>query len=340
MGTMTASIARDTPIPPPQPNTADGAARRVGAEIEFAALDCASAADAVAARFGGAVTQVDPYRYLVETPTYGRFIVELDTQFVHPDEEADADARADKETERLRRALEDGLRTAIGEVTRMYLPVEVIAPPLTVGELPELDALLADLRARGARGTRDSVVYAFGLQLNIEMPALDANTVLAYLRAYLVCADWLRRDIGIDLTRRVLPFIQPFPRSYLRRVLESAYQPDLDTLIADYLADNATRNRDLDLLPLLAWLAPERVRTAVADPRLKARPAVHYRLPDSRIDDPDWRIVHEWNRWAATVEQLVAQPERLRGAAEAYRTHLAATWLSDWAEGAARWLDL
>ncbi len=337
---MIASIRSDTPIPPPQATTADGSPRRVGAELEFAALDCATAAEVVARRFGGEIARVDPYRYLVETTTYGRFKVELDTQFVHPEEESDAGARADKETERLRHALEDGLRTAIGEVTRMYLPVEVIAPPLAVGELPELDALLADLRAQGARGTRDSVVYAFGLQLNIDMPALDAATVLAYLRAYLVCADWLRRDIGIDLTRRVLPFIQPFPRGYLRHILRAEYAPDLETLITDYLDWNATRNRDLDMLPLLAWLAPDKVRAAVDDPRLKPRPAVHYRLPDSRIDDPTWRVVHEWNRWAATVEQLVNRPRRLRGAAEAYRAHLQESWLSDWAEGAAAWLAL
>jgi hypothetical protein len=335
---MSARILADTPIRPARPSKADGSPRLIGAEIEFAVLDCEPAARIVAARFGGRVERVDPYRYIVDSTTHGRFVVELDTQFVHPDEEDDAGARADKETERLRRAIEDGLRTAIGEVTRMYLPVEVICPPLPAAALPELDDLVADLRAAGARGTRDSVVYAFGLQLNIDMPALDAATILAYLRAYLVAADWLRHDIGIDLTRRVLPFIQPFPRSYLRHVLDPAYAPDLRTLIADYLAENATRNRDLDLLPLLAWLDPDRVHAAVDDPRLKARPAVHYRLPDSRVDDPDWRLVHEWNRWAATVEDLVERPADLLAAAEAYRTHLTESWIGDFAEGAAAWL--
>lgn len=335
---MTARILADTPIRPARATKADGSPRLIGAEVEFAALDCEPAARIVAERFGGAIERVDPYRYIVDSTSHGRFVVELDTQFVHPDEEDDATARADKESEHLQRALEDGLRMAIGEFTRMYLPVEVICPPLPVETLPELDGLVADLRAAGARGTRDSMVYAFGLQLNIDVPALDAATLLAYLRAYLVAADWLRDDIGIDLTRRVLPFIQPFPRPYLRRIMDPAYTPDLQTLIRDYLADNATRNRDLDMLPLFAWLDPERVHAAVDDPRLKARPAVHYRLPDSRVDDPDWRLVHEWNRWAATVEDLVTRPADLTAAADAYRRHLAANWIADFADEAQAWL--
>jgi hypothetical protein len=336
--TVSEEILNDTPIQPACAETSDGSPRRVGVEIEFAGLSCARAAAIVAARFGGEAREIDPYRFLVETTARGRFLVELDTQFVHGDEAADPKARAEKETERLREALEEGLRAAIGEVTKIYLPVEIICPPLGLEALPALDEIVAELRASGARGSKDSVVYAFGLQLNVDMPALDAETILAYLRAYLVSSDWLRAGIGVDLTRRVLPFIQPFPRSYLRHVLRADYAPDLATLIDDYLFYNPTRNRDLDVLPLFAWLAPDRVRAVVDDPRLKARPALHYRLPDSRVDDPDWRIVHEWNRWAVSVESLVGDRERLAGACAAYLSHLKQSWLGDWADGARIWL--
>ena len=318
--------------------TADGTPRRVGVEIEFAGLDCETAADAVHACFGGSIERIDPYRFVVDTTAHGRFLVELDTQFVHPGEEQDAKARADKESQRLGEALEEGLRIAIGEVTRMYLPVEVVCPPLEVHELTALDRLVGQLRALGARGSRDSMVYAFGLQLNVDMPALDARTVLDYLRAYLVSADWLRREIGIDLTRRVLPFIQPFPRAYLRHVLRPDYAPDMAALIDDYLFYNPTRNRALDMLPLFTWLAPERVYAVVEDPRLKSRPALHYRLPDSRVEDPHWLIAHEWNRWVATVEALSVDRERLLQACGAYLEHLQHNWLTDWAERASAWL--
>jgi hypothetical protein len=335
---MSDEIHQDRPIQPPRPTTDGGRPRCLGTEIEFAGLDCAVAADLVAARFPGTVQPVDMYRYLIDGTAHGKFVVELDTQFVHPEEGEDAVSRADKDSQRLGEALESGLRMAIGEVTRMYLPVEVIGPPMALDELPALDDLVADLRAAGARGSRDSVVYAFGLQINIDPPSVDAATILAYLRAYLVSADWLRQDIGIDLTRRVLPFIQPFPRSYLRHVLHPEYAPGLETLIDDYLFYNPTRNRDLDLLPLFTWLAPERVKAVVDDPRLKARPALHYRLPDSRVDDPTWRITHEWNRWAVSVERLAGDPERLRAASAAYLEHLKQSWLGDWAEGAVAWL--
>lgn len=220
----------------------------------------------------------------------------------------------------------------------MYLPVELVCPPVEIAELARLDEMTRRLRRAGALGTRESVVYAFGLQLNLDLPAMDAGTILRYLRAYLLCADWLRRDIGIDLTRRVLPFIQPYPKTYIQRVLAPGYEPNLGQLIDDYLVYNPSRNRDLDLLPLFTFLAPQKVRAAVDDPRLKARPALHYRLPDSRIDDPDWGIVQEWNRWARTVEALAEDPDRLQAMAQSYRRYLEDAWFPDWAEAADAWL--
>jgi hypothetical protein len=327
------------PILPSLARTADGDPRRVGVEIEFAGLDVPEAARVVCTQTGGRLQEVDRYRYLVEETGRGTYVIELDTQYVHPSEEGEAERRADIESERLGRALEEGLRIAIGEVTRMYLPVEVVCPPLPIDELPMLDRLAMHLRAAGAQGSRDSLVYAFGLQLNPDLPALDAETVLTYLRAYLVCADLLRRDIGIDLTRRVLPFIQPYPRSYLRKVLPASYAPDLGRLIEDYLFHNPTRNRDLDLLPLFMFLAPEKVRATVDDPRLKARPALHYRLPDCNIQDPDWGVVLEWNRWARTVEALAADPARLRRMCDAYYAYLQDAWFPDWGEAAEGYLQ-
>ena len=328
----------ETPIQPAHPITADGTPRRIGVEVEFAGLDCAPAAEIVAEITGGKLQAVDRYRYLIEETGQGTYVVELDTQYVHPEEGGQAEERIRLESERLGRAIEEGLRTAIGEVTRMYLPVELVCPPVGIDELPKLDEMTRCLRAAGATGTRDSVVYAFGLQLNPDLPAMDARTILRYLQAYLVCADWLRRDIGIDLTRRVLPFIQPYPRAYIQKVLDPSYAPDIGQLIDDYLVHNPSRNRDLDLLPLFTFLAPQKVRAAVDDPRLKARPALHYRLPDSRIDDPDWGVVAEWNRWARTVEALADDPDRLQAMAQAYLRYLEDAWFPDWAEAADAWL--
>ena len=327
-----------SPIQPATATTADDTPRRVGVEIEFAGLDCARAAQIVADVTGGKLQEVDRYRFLIEETGQGTYVVELDTQYVHPEEGGQAEERVQLESERLGHALEEGLRTAIGEVTRMYLPVELVCPPVEIAELARLDEMTRRLRVAGAMGTRDSVVYAFGLQLNPDLPSMDAETILRYLRAYLVCADWLRRDIGIDLTRRVLPFIQPYPRAYAQLVLDPGYAPGLAQLIDDYLAHNPTRNRDLDLLPLFTFLAPQKVRATVDDPRLKARPALHYRLPDSRIDDPGWGIVTEWNRWARSVEALADDSRRLTAMSQDYLRYLENAWFPDWAEAADVWL--
>ena len=329
----------ESPIQPAHTTTADGTPRRIGVEVEFAGLDCAPAAQIVAEVTGGKLQEVDRYRYLIEETGQGTYVVELDTQYVHPEEGGQAEERVQLESERLGRAIEEGLRTAVGEVTRMYLPVELVCPPVGIAELSKLDEMTARLRQAGAMGTRDSVVYAFGLQLNPDLPAMDAPTILRYLRAYLVCADWLRRDIGIDLTRRVLPFIQPYPKAYIQKVLAPGYDPDLAQLIDDYLLHNPTRNRDLDLLPLFTFLAPQKVKAAVDDPRLKARPALHYRLPDSRIDDANWGIVTEWNRWAGAVEALADDSDRLRAMGQAYLRYLEDAWFPDWAEAADVWLN-
>ena len=111
--------------------------------------------------------------------------------------------------------------------------------------------------------------------------------------------------------RRALPFADPFPRTYVRKVVDPNYQPALPQLVDDYLEANPTRNRELDLLPLFTHLAPERVRAKVADALIKARPTYHYRLPDTRLSDPAWSLIVEWNRWVE-VEHLAADAAALR----------------------------
>jgi hypothetical protein len=103
----------------------------------------------------------------------------------------------------------------------------------------------------------------------------------------------------------------------VRRLAEADYRPFLAELIDDYLAANPTRNRDLDLLPLLLFLDEARVRAVLPNEKINGRPAFHYRLPDSRVSDPGWSIAPEWNRWVA-VERLAADPERLEMVGRAY----------------------
>ena len=103
----------------------------------------------------------------------------------------------------------------------------------------------------------------------------------------------------------------------LRRIVQPDYQPDIATFIDDYLSHNPTRNRDLDLLPLLHHFDARRVRAVLPNEKINGRPTFHYRLPDARVSDPGWSIAPDWNRWVA-VERLAADRDRLEAVGAAF----------------------
>ena len=242
--------------PPPQWRADDGAMRRIGAEIEFSALDCRESALIVQRRFGGRLEEVEAWRYYVLDSEFGDFTIELDTQYAHArqrtQEEADGDLSEFER--RIADTLDRELSEALGDIGSLWLPIEIVSPPVPLDRLPDLDPLVADLRAAGAEGTDEALVFAFATQLNMEVVSREPSSVLAHLKAYLLLSEELRAEIDPHLTRRLLPFSDPFPRSYVGKVVDPAYQPDLATMIDDYLAANATRNRGLDMLPLFAEL--------------------------------------------------------------------------------------
>ena len=94
----------------------------------------------------------------------------------------------------------------------------------------------------------------------------------------------------------------------------------LEDLTRHYLEKTPTRNRALDLLPLLREADEAQVVEALGKDAesVNARPAFHYRLPDSRIGEPDWSLLREWRRWCL-VEQVASRPELL--------THLSEAWI-------------
>ena len=78
-----------------------------------------------------------------------------------------------------------------------------------------------------------------------------------------------------------------------------------------FLAMTPTRNRPLDMLPLLAHIDETQVMAAPVERHLiKPRPAFHYRLPNCLIDEADWSLAEAWNDWLA-VERLASDPAEL-----------------------------
>ena len=58
------------------------------------------------------------------------------------------------------------------------------------------------------------------------------------------------------------------------------------------------------------YLDRDRIRARLPEEKISARPAFHYRLPNSSVDEEDWRISREWMIWMK-VEQLAADERQL-----------------------------
>jgi hypothetical protein len=288
---------------PPILHNEEGRLRTVGVEIEFVGPTAEETARRVSEILGGQVVQVDPHAFRVEGSSLGDVLVELDSRIVHPE----------KSTGLLGDVI-PVLAAWFGSAASYLVPCELVTSPLPIDRLHEVDALLGILRDAGAHGTQDAAVYAFGLHFNPEIPRLEVGTAVATLKAFVLLNAWLRREVVPDPTRAWLGVAAPFPAEYVQRIVAPDYWPDLPAFIDDYLAVNATRNRDLDLLPLLLHFDAERVRAVLPNEKIKARPTFHYRLPDARASDPGWSIAPDWNRWVA-VERLAADRDRLESVA-------------------------
>lgn len=305
-------IPRDRFLPLPSPDRTDGRPRRTGVEIEFAGLTEAQAAGIVRDLWGGRIEADGPHLVHVRGGALGEVAVTLDTG--------------------LKRHAGKPLADKALALARTVAPVEIVTAPLCPDRLPQTDRLVAALRRAGASGSRDGLLYGFGVHLNPEVIAETAAAILPTVRAYGLVEDWLRAVDPIDPARRLLPFVDPWPRRLVDLLAAEAADWSLADLTRAYLEITPSRNRGLDLLPLLAHLDPDAVAAALpGGDKTSGRPTWHYRLPDSRVDEADWSIAYEWNRWRV-VEQVAADPALLDRLARdwiAYRADPAAV-RGDW----------
>ena len=319
----------------PLTHRTDGELRRVGVEIELNGLPLERLAQLTAEVLQLKVATDGRYQYRLSGDPAGDWLAEVDFRLLK--EMGQQQYQAGEWGDEVRQRLENLLH----RVAEPFVPLELVSPPLPLSRLGDIETLNKVLREAGAQGSSKQLLNAFGLQFNPEMPALDVDTIRRYLQAFLCLYDWLHQRAQTDFARRVTPYIDPFPRDYIQRVLSADYRPDLATLINDYLHWNPTRNRPLDLLPLFTELDPKRVRATTDDPLIKARPTLHYRMPDCQIHRTDWSPALAWNDWCQ-VEFLAADEPRLAGCCAALGRHLhhpLERWLNDWvAEVEAQWL--
>lgn len=257
----------------------DGSPRHIGVEIEYSGVPLDRSAQTVQSLFGGEITSISRHQKKVINTEYGDFTLELDASLLKKME--------DKETSPISTImgnLSAELDDLLSNVAEKFVPYEIAAPPIPISELDSINRLISHLRLQGALGTTHALHYAFGVHLNIEPPEKDTQTVLSFFRVFLILQAWIERQSELDLTRQISPFINDYPSSCLKLMMDSDYAPDQSQFTQDYIEHNPTRNRAIDMLPILAYWDEATVRDALPDEKISPRPAFHYRLPNSKID--------------------------------------------------------
>lgn len=300
---------------PPWQKNAEGLPRRCGVEIEMNGVTLDHVTQLLSKTFSLSVSAPGRYERLLSGDPAGDWVVELDFDLLKKM------GRQEHERETFSGELNDSAEALLKKVSLPLVPLEIVTPPLPLDRLIEVEKLIVALRHIGARGTSDQLTNAFGMQFNPEIHSKDPHQLSAFIKAFLCCYEWLYERSKVNLMRRMTRFAEPFPRSYVLKVIDLDYWPDQAVLIDDYLADNPTRNRALDCLPLFAYLDESRVMSVIDDQLVKPRPTWHYRLPNCEIDRADWGLYVAWNDWVL-IEKLAANEETLKNCCLAYHVFL------------------
>lgn len=292
----------------PEATTEDGRPRAVGIELEFGGLPPRAAADSLVAAVGGTVVADGPHSFRICRTSIGDVTIELDARHAHPA----------KYGHELSLKLSPLAADLFGRYAGWAVPTELITQPLTLDRFGEVERIIAELRSMGARGVSDIAWRQFGFHLNPEVAKVEVDTISGVLRAYILLEEALRAAAMEGLPRYRQGLLPPiFPLSYARKILSPDYRPSMSEFLQDYLAENPTRHRGLDLLPLLAFVDLPTVRRVLPAEKIRPRPVFHYRLPLSRIDRAGWSIAADWNLWVS-IERLAADKGRLASLSEAF----------------------
>lgn len=287
--------------PLPRPLTETGSPRKVGVEVEFSGLPEDRVAAILCDVLGGAPVQVSKGRWEARGTSIGDFEVYLDSRPLNK--------------------LDDNVLTRqLRDVARSVVPVEIVSDPIAVDRIALLDGALEALADAGATGTSGGMLLGFGVHFNPEAVSLAFDDIAPVLTAYALIEDHIRRVADIDISRRMLPWVDPYPRALIDRLAARRPPADMTSLIDTYLEITPSRNHGLDMLCLFAMIDKDRVARAMDMEQIGIRPTFHWRLPDCRIDEPDWSLAREWNRWVL-VERVAEDPALLRRLRAAWRDH-------------------
>jgi hypothetical protein len=281
---------------PPVTTSPEGDERKAGFEIEYTGLRPKECASIIVSLFGGKARQIDEYEVRVEETKYGDFSIYIDSVYL----------RASHKKYLFKEIDADLFKELVYSISELVVPYEVVTPPIPFSKLEDVERLRLEMKKHGALGTKASILYAFGMHINIQTYTYEARELRDLLRAFTLMQDWIKEAIDVDLTRKLSWFIEPFDRAYIRHICADDYDPDLNQLIEDYILFNPTRNRALDMLPLFCFLRPE-TKKKLPEQKISPRPAFHYRLPNSRIDEDEWSVAKEFNIWSLVEKAALAK---------------------------------
>lgn len=279
--------------------------RRIGVEIEFSNLDLKKCATIVKDIFPGKIVKKTKYELSLKDTSYGDFNFELDAQLLQK-------MQSEGLFKKLNKLIGDfsyDIDNLVDETSKSFVPYEIATAPIPISELYKVDKMVEKLRLNGALGTTHSLQYAFGVHLNIEPPSQDIKDVLKLFKSFLILQKWIEVQSEIDIARKISPFINNFPKEYIKKVIDLKYKPTKDEFLRDYLTYNPTRNRVLDMLPQLAFWDEKFIRKHLPKEKINPRPTYHYRLPNSKIDQFRWNITQEFQLWV--IVELLASNQKL-----------------------------
>lgn len=286
----------------------DGSERKAGYEFEFTGVEINRAAELLKKLYGGEIHKLSTWESEVRDTQFGTFKLELDAQLLRDKKyetllkKVGIDLSDMKDSE----SFEDSLK----EVASSVVPFEIITPPIPLSDMGELEKLIDHLRKMKAKGTGSSIIYAFGMHINPQIPDSSAESLLNHLRAYVMLDPWIRKDADINISRKLTPFINEYKDEYIRLILNPDYKPDLDQLIKDYFKYENSRNRPLDMLPVFMHLNENLTQSMIEETITSSRPTYHYRLPNCSLEDEKWSLASEWNRWVL-VEIMASDEQKL-----------------------------
>ncbi|RYD76700.1 MAG: amidoligase [Sphingobacteriales bacterium] len=275
----------------------EGKIRTVGFELEFGGADLDTTAQCIIDLYGGKRVIHNKFLQEVAETELGKFSLKMDALML-------TEKSYEKTLEKFGIDIKDkSVEEMMESVASIVVPYEVGAPPIPMTQVHRIDELRKALHHKQAEGTHFSIFNAYATHINPELPALNAETILRYIKAFLLLYPAIHSRAELAIRRRLSSYINPFPEGYISLVLNENYAPDFDTLLVDYHIYNPDRNRPLDIYPAFAFIDKSKTDALPDIGNVKPRPTFHYRLPNCEIDSPEWSLAIDWNEWVA-VENL------------------------------------